>query len=47
MKRVELTLRLPVELHQELVAEADRFGISLNALILIKLVSWAEGKDTP
>jgi predicted HicB family RNase H-like nuclease len=43
MKRIELTLRLPVDLHEELVAEANRLGISLNALILVRL----QAKEEP
>ncbi len=37
MKRITTNLRLPEQLHKKLVAEADKRGISLNALITLKL----------
>jgi len=40
----KLNLRLPVELHAALVAEAERQGVSLNTLIVTLLagaIGWA------
>ena len=37
MKRATVHLRLPTKLHKQLVAEAGQRGISLNALITLKL----------
>ena len=39
--RKESKLRLPEELHQTLTDEAERRGISLNALVTIVLREWA------
>lgn len=39
--RKESKLRLPEELHQTLADEAERRGISLNALVTIVLREWA------
>ena len=40
--RTETKIRLPAELHAVLTAEADRRGVSLNALVSIVLTEWAE-----
>jgi predicted HicB family RNase H-like nuclease len=37
-----LHVRLPDDLHAALTAEADRIGISLNALIAVALRQWQE-----
>ena len=37
-----ITLRLPVELHKELVKEKDRQRRSLNNLIIVALEKWLE-----
>lgn len=36
--RIETTIRLPRELHDQLSAEAERKGISLNALLTMILL---------
>jgi len=40
--RIDCHMRLPVDLHAILQQEADRLGVSLNAMIVLALRSWAE-----
>jgi predicted HicB family RNase H-like nuclease len=37
MSKIDLHIRLPDDLHASLAAEAQRLGVSLNALIIIRL----------
>lgn len=39
-KREEVTARFPPELYKALVAEAERLGISNNALLCVALDQW-------
>ena len=48
--RVDIHIRLPADVHQQLVAEAKRLDISLNALVLLLLrggVSKWSGVELP
>lgn len=40
MEREQTTIRLPVELKEELQREADRKGLSFNQCLLIILKEW-------
>lgn len=42
MDKQSIHVRLPKDLHAALVADAQRLGISLNALIAIALRQWQE-----
>ena len=42
MARTETKLRLPEELHSVLTEEAERRGVSLNALATIILSEWVD-----
>lgn len=47
MDSAKLNLRLPVELHQQLVEEAARQGVSLNTLLVAFLagaVGWRKSE---
>jgi predicted HicB family RNase H-like nuclease len=48
MKSGRFNVRVPVDLHQALVDEAERQGVSLNTLVITMLaggVSWLRGKS--
>ena len=42
MERTDIHTRLPADLHAALAAEAERRGVSLNALIAIVLTEWRD-----
>ena len=46
MERRSLHVRIPVDLHEALAAEAERLGISLNSMIVIALRGWQEGRKS-
>lgn len=39
-EKIALNVRFPPELHAALKAEADRLGISINALMCVVLDQW-------
>ena len=40
--RIDLHVRLPEDLHAIVQQEADRLGVSLNAMVVLALRDWAE-----
>jgi len=40
MERISAHIRLPIDLHAALMAEAEHMGISLNAMVTIALRQW-------
>lgn len=47
MERVRAGLRIPNDLNTDLIREANRQGISKNALILQILWEWVKGVHSP
>ncbi|MCD8149116.1 MAG: toxin-antitoxin system HicB family antitoxin [Clostridiales bacterium] len=41
---VQTTIRMPEELHQKLKEEAERRGLTLNALLIHVLWKWSRGQ---
>jgi hypothetical protein len=45
MDKQSLHVRLPTDLHAALGAEAQRLGISLNAVVITALRQWQENQE--